>query len=284
VRQPATVTALATSGGRHDCQITSVDFGPATQITAPVVIAAHGSWETGSLPTQPTRPDPRQHDLLAFKAHFHNSRLPSDLMPLLSFPDGYGGMVHTDGGRISLSCCVRRDRLERFQRQAGQSAGEAVLEHILQHNTAARSVLEHAAVDGRWLAAGPIRPGQRACYQHDIFCIGNAAGEAHPVVAEGISMAMQSAWLLADLLLRRRVDVESAAMRRQLGAAYASAWRRHFMPRICAAAIIAHWAMRPRFVGLTLPAIWSCPQILTCGATLSGKVARLHQHEELASR
>ncbi len=29
-----------------------------------------------------------------------------------------------------------------------------------------------------------------------VYPLGNLAGEAHPVIAEGISMAMQSAWLL----------------------------------------------------------------------------------------
>ncbi len=43
------------------------------------------------------RRPPRASDLFAFKAHFTNSALPPDLMPLLAFPGGYGGMVHTDG-------------------------------------------------------------------------------------------------------------------------------------------------------------------------------------------
>ena len=27
-------------------------------------------------------------------------------MPLMVFPGGYGGMVHSDHGRVSLSCCI----------------------------------------------------------------------------------------------------------------------------------------------------------------------------------
>ena len=32
-------------------------------------------------------------------------------MPLLAFPGGYGGLVMSDGGLLSLSCCIRRDVL-----------------------------------------------------------------------------------------------------------------------------------------------------------------------------
>src|SRR5450759_562822 len=117
------------------------------ELTARIVIAAHGSWDTGTLPTQIARPhDPT--DLLAFKAHFTGSGLPKDLMPLLVFPGGYGGMVHTDGGRVSLSCCIRRDQLERCRQRWPQvKAGAAVLAHIQTSCLGVRQVLSRASCD-----------------------------------------------------------------------------------------------------------------------------------------
>ena len=115
-------------------------------------------------------------------------------MPLLAFPGGYGGMVHSDGGRVSLSCCIRRDALERCRERSGnRRAGDAVLHHIQSSCAGVRHALQRATLDQAWLAAGPIRPGIRDRYADGIFRIGNCAGEAHPIVAEGISMAMQSA-------------------------------------------------------------------------------------------
>ncbi|TGR90585.1 monooxygenase, partial [bacterium M00.F.Ca.ET.191.01.1.1] len=77
------------------------------------------------------------------------------------------------------------------------SAAEAVEHHIMATCRGARAALQQACLDGPWLAAGPIRPGIRAGYEKDIFRVGNAAGESHPIIAEGISMALQSGWLLA---------------------------------------------------------------------------------------
>src|ERR1700683_2580756 len=125
-------------------------------------------------------------------------------MPLIAFPGGYGGMVHSDGGRVSLSCCVRRDRLGGLRAgHSSDAAGDAVLSHILDSCRGVRDALEAARRDGPWLAAGPLRPGIRVRGNGGICAVGNAAGEAHPVVAEGISMAMQSAWLLTRRLIAR---------------------------------------------------------------------------------
>ena len=125
-----------------------------------LIIAAHGSWESGSMPTQDLRRPPRASDLFAFKAHFCNSTLPPDLMPLLAFPGGYGGMVHTDRGRVSLSCCIRRDRLEQCRRQWPRArAGEAVLAHIESSCRGVVLALSSAQRDGAWLSSGPLVPG-----------------------------------------------------------------------------------------------------------------------------
>jgi flavin-dependent dehydrogenase len=268
--QPARCTNLESNS---DGAIATIEgaSGQTNEIFAPVVIAAHGSWEIGGLPTQRQTAAPRPGDWLAFKAHFRNTKLPDGLMPLLCFHGGYGGMVHVGEGRASLSCCIQRRQFERLARQAGESAGETVLTHILESCPVLRPVLDGAVVDGAWLAAGAIQPGIRPSYCDGVFAVGNAAGEAHPVVAEGISMAMQSAWLLAERLIAHRRDVCDRSIRERVARSYSAAWRWAFAPRIHAAAAIAHWASRPWLVRAVGPALRTFPALVTCGARLSGK-------------
>jgi flavin-dependent dehydrogenase len=242
------------------------------EVRAPVVIAARGSWEPQRL--APVRPPSRPGDLLGFKAHFRGDGLPGDLMPLIAFPGGYGGMVRSDAGRSSFSACIRRDVLARLGREDG-SAGGVVLHHILTLAPAARPILEGASLDGPWLSAGPIRPGIRGPYRDGLFAAGNAAGEAHPAVAEGISMALQSAWLLAGALARRPDRARSRASREAAALEYAAAWRRSFVPRIRAAALVARWCMSPSARALTLPILRAVPGLLTAGALWSGKAQRV---------
>src|SRR5204863_9431491 len=108
----------------------------------------------------------RANDLFRFKAHFRGAQLPDGLMPLLSFDAGYGGMVRCEDGLVSLSCCIRRGRLERLQRQGNESAAEHVFAHIKRSCPRVVDVLAHATREGAWLAAGPLRPGIRAPYTH----------------------------------------------------------------------------------------------------------------------
>ena len=102
------------------------------ELSAPVVVAAHGSWETGPLPTQLPRAKLRASDLFGFKAHFADSRLPEGLMPLLAFPGGYGGMVHCERGKASISFCLRRDVLTRLRAARAGDAAEVAFGHLMR--------------------------------------------------------------------------------------------------------------------------------------------------------
>jgi flavin-dependent dehydrogenase len=270
VVQPATATGLRRTAEGYACSVAAAR-GSRT-LSARLVIMAHGSWERPVL-TDGRADAHRPSDLLAFKAHFTDCDLPPDLMPLLVFPGGYGGMVHSDGGRVSLSCCIRRDEVQRArQRHPGVPAGDAVLRHIQSACSGARESLNRACLDGGWLAAGPIRPGIRTCYGNGIFHVGNIAGEAHPIIAEGISMAMQSAALLARHLVARQ-DERSAALP-DIGAAYGRDWNASFAPRLRAAAAFAHLTMRPAIAALYVPLLKRFPAMLTLAADVSGKATR----------
>lgn len=272
VRQPWDAQSLTSDGNAFVCRAASTETGETTDISTGTVIAAHGSWEVGPLPTQPTRRRPHSGDLLGFKAHFRNTNLQDGLMPLLCFPGGYGGMVHAEDGLVSLSCCVRRDQLERIQRRERHSDGEAVRTHIEATTPVMRRVLKSTTTEGRWLSAGPIRPGIRAAYEQGIFRVGNAVGEAHPAVAEGITMAFQSARLLVEHLLSRREAVHDAAARDVVGHTYAAEWRKAFAHRVRVSSLVAQWAMRPWLVQSCLPLIRRLPSLLTWGARQSGKI------------
>ena len=268
--QPFKLASLERSGGLHLARIEG-DAGDEA-LSARIVISANGSWERSPL----SDPERRRKgsDLLAFKAHFLGSDLPKDLMPLLMFPGGYGGMAALDGGRVSLSCCIRRDVLARSRsRRPGLPAGDAVLAHIREHCEGVRLALAHAELAGPVLAAGPIRPGMRQAHRDGVFRVGNAAGEAHPIIAEGISMAMQSSWLLGRRLIANREFILAGGDTDRIGESYGRDWRRAFGLRLRAAALFAHLAMHPAGAALAGQVVRAAPFVLTWGARLSGKAA-----------
>ena len=274
--QPWTLSGIAATGGGYDCTIVEKGREQTRHLRSWLIIAAHGSWESGAMPTQALRLPPRPGDLFGFKALFTNSALPLDLMPLIAFPGGYGGMVHTDGGRVSLSCCIRRDQLALSrQRLPRASAGPAVLAHIEASCKGVSSALRAATPQGGWLSAGPLRTGMRSFGSDGIFTIGNAAAEAHPIVAEGISMAVQSAYLLCGGLVAHLDTHRHSAFSRDvldaIRAEYAAAWHRNFSRRLYVAAVFAHMFMRPVSTLVAAGILARAPHLLTWGAQWSGK-------------
>jgi flavin-dependent dehydrogenase len=266
--QPWRLAELRRDGDHHRATLTRGD--ESRELAARAVIVAAGSWERNPA-VDPVTPAHEAPDLLAFKGRFRNAALAQDLMPLIAFPGGYGGMVNTGGGLLSISFCIRRDMLQRCRdAQRDCAAGEAAFRHILASSLGARDALRGAEQEGQWVAAGPIRPGIRRCYNDGMFFAGNIAGEAHPVVAEGISMAMQSAWLLTRALVSNRDDLLNGRSLAHAGLSYGKAWRHAFAMRIRAAALFAKIAMHPKAETAARIAT-RIPQLLTFGARLSGK-------------
>jgi flavin-dependent dehydrogenase len=273
LRQPWSAVEVRRSKDIFVSQLESKATNEKEEIESRVVIAAHGSWGIGPLPTQLTRQTSKRSDLLAFKAYFENSRLPSDIMTMLVFPGGYAGTAGCDSELVSFSCCIRRDKLEDLRRHSmNEKAGEAAFRHIVKSCPWLSEVLPEARLNGEWLATGPIRPGIRQRCKEGIFLVGNAAGEAHPTIADGISMAIQSAWLLAQRLTKSHPHALTDSELRDVARDYNRAWLRAFRLRIRAAEVFAKLALSNETHGLLLPMVRAFPQLLTLGARLGGIV------------
>ena len=276
VLQPWSVQALGGSAGDHRCEIRCVESGEKDTLHAPVLIAAHGSWEALPSGRQSRRFARKPADLFAFKANFSGASLADGLLPVLSFKGGYGGMVVGDQGTLTLACCIRQDRLEACRSAApGLSAGEAVEAMLKRECQGVAEALATARRGGVWLASGPIDPGIRLRDDDPLFRIGNAAGEAHPIIGEGMSMAMQSAWLLCARLLRpaaRKTDTPAPQWARDVRVRYNADWRHHFTSRLRWAAMFAQLAMRPAVCAPLLAGLSYWPSLLTQGARWSGKL------------
>lgn len=270
--QPWKALSIARDERGFVCALQDCESRERKELRARVLVAAQGSWE-GSPIGASRHKDARDGDLFGFKAHFRGSNLPDGLMPLLSFQDGYGGMVHCQDELTSLSCCVGRGRLKRLRQEARAEAGECVLEHIKQSCPAIVPVLDGAVREGAWLAAGPIQPGIRRQYEPGIFFVGNAAGEAHPVIAEGISMAIQAAWMMGRILGPLKARLHDARALDAAGREYSKQWRGAFARRIRASALIAHWAMRPKLVRAMLPVFERWPRAMKWFAKAAGKAS-----------
>jgi len=274
VFQPFAVQSILGTAGAWHCEIRAVESPGLLRLRARVVIDAHGSWE--DLPSdRPRRRLARSaSDLFAFKANFSGATLPEGLISVLALDGGYGGMVVADSGMTTVACCIRRDRLSALRAVApGLRASDAVEAWLQRECAGVRQALHGALRDGPWLATGPLDPGARLDVRDGIFRVGNAAGEAHPILGEGMSMALQSAALLCSHLLGHGSSTApDGATQAGLQHRYVAAWRREFAPRLRLAAVFAHLAMRPYSAAALMKLVQMWPALLTHGARWGGKV------------
>jgi len=268
VLQPWSVQAIEGVPGNWHCRIRAAHADKSSVLRARVAIDAHGSWQELPSARQVQRRTPRGSDLLAFKANFRNADLADGLLPVLALDGGYGGMVVADGGVTTVACCIRRDRLDACRLAApGMRAGEAVETFLRAQCRGVSEALQPATRVGPWLAAGPLDPGTRVDARDGPFRIGNAAGEAHPIIGEGMSMALQSAWLLSQYLLASgKPNGAGMEQQRHVASRYVANWRRQFGPRLLFAAGFAHLAMRPHAAAPLVGLAQAWPGMLTLGA------------------
>jgi len=280
--QPARVRAVRGASGHFECEIQATGkprverLGHATSSLvqqAAVVVDAHGSWDAGPRETVRKARTPRHSgDLFGFKASFANAALPAGLLPVLAFRGGYGGMVVAEGGRLTVAGCIRRDTLQGLRgRLPGATAGDVFEEYLRTSCPGVQVALKGAHRSGSWLSVGPLRLGIRVGAAPGLFRVGNAAGETHPLIGEGMSMALESAFLLANHLIPHTAGEVDPIGWIQIQRAYEAAWRTAFAPRMRVAAAYAHLAMQR---ALSIPAhavLRRWPGLLTRAAQLAGK-------------
>jgi 2-polyprenyl-6-methoxyphenol hydroxylase-like FAD-dependent oxidoreductase len=280
--QPARVRAVRGQSGHFECEIQATDGPRAEHLgsaaapivhRAAVVVDAHGSWDPGPRDTErEARPPPRRSDLFGFKASFAHAALPAGRLPVLAYSGGYGGMVVAEDGRLTVAGCIRRDTLRALRGSLrGLSAGAAFEAYLRSSCPGVQASLEGAERIGAWLSVGPLRLGIRVRDGRGLFRVGNAAGETHPLIGEGMSMALESAFLLTNHLIPHTGCGIDAMRWIQIHRAYEAAWRAAFAPRMRVAAAYAHVAMQPALRVPVHAVLKRWPRLLTRAAAWAGK-------------
>jgi 2-polyprenyl-6-methoxyphenol hydroxylase-like FAD-dependent oxidoreductase len=275
VLQPMQVSGIEGEAGAWRVVIQAPGSQRSRTLRASVAILANGSWEPLASATPAPRALRRGADLLAFKAKYSGTSLSKGVLPVFALGGGYGGMVIAEHDLMTLACCVRRDRLRALRREApGVAAGDVVEAWLLRECAGVRAALRGATRVQAWLAAGPIAPGIRLDDRDGLFRIGNAAAEAHPIIGEGMSMALQSASLLCARLIdaRRIATTPSAVWQRAVQRDYTARWNDQFAVRLRLAAIFAFVAMRPALSAPLMGVLTYWPGLLTFAARRAGKV------------
>jgi flavin-dependent dehydrogenase len=188
------------------------------------------------------RPAPTRD--LGIKAHFAHVDGPRDAIELFAARGCYGGLAAVEADRWNAAFAVPGSRLRAWGGDVGR-----LFDEIVSENASLRLRLRGARQVTDWLAAPLPRFGVASSWSQDIIPLGNAAAALEPIGGEGMGLAMRSAELAADELIRSHRDGHAphvAPMR----ASFDALWR---MRRIaCRAAGVAVSAPRAANFGVRL--------------------------------
>jgi menaquinone-9 beta-reductase len=191
VMRGTAVESLAADGGAWKAELSN-----GRSLRASKVFLATGKHDLRGF----SRPYGRHGDLIGFKMHWRLAPAPvaalHGCMDLFLFPGGYGGVSLVENGAANLCLVVRRSVL----RPLGGWA--ALLAAILKANAQLRSLLNGAEpLWPRPLAISPIPYGHLCGKEDGPWRIGDQAAVIPSFTGDGISIALHSASLAAEMFL-----------------------------------------------------------------------------------
>lgn len=184
---------------------------------------------------QPHRQKPK---LIAFKAHFQNTRVATGACEIYFYRGGYGGLSSIESGQSNLCFIISAEQVKRCD-----SDPERVMREMVMENSRAAYTLGPAVTSSEWLSASWESFGRHSpAPAEGLLAIGDAAAFIDPFTGSGMLMALESGELAAQVILRHRDDLATTA----LAAAYTTAYTEKFYSRLRICSLLRRAAFRPR--------------------------------------
>ena len=234
-------TAEAKGAKRRDGQL--VDDLP----NAKVVVGAWGRWGRFDQKLSRGFVRDRTHRNFGFKRHYRGTH-PSGAIDLYSFRRGYLGVNEVEGGLTNICGLVHASRLS-----GHKGRWDAFVETIRDEEPALNELYaRHEPAQQGFLSSEPVIFRARSAVEGGVFMIGDASGVIDPLTGNGMAMAIQSALLVAPMLVRL---LESPSQRTAIEDEYRRKHRAFFASRIAWSRAVAKLLARPRLLDAALAAV-----------------------------
>jgi flavin-dependent dehydrogenase len=201
--------------------------------------------------------------LVAFKAHFQNTRVAPGACEIYFYPGGYGGLSSIEGGSSNLCFIIGADQVKRCH-----SDPELVMREFVMKNPRAHHTLDSAHTTSEWLSASWEHFGRQSpAPAKGLLAIGDAAAFIDPFTGSGMLMAFESGELAAETILYHRRESNADE---KLAADYVQRYRMRFGSRL-------------RICGLLRRAAFNC-RLTELGVTIFGASERFRNRVARATR
>ncbi|PYF76706.1 NAD(P)/FAD-dependent oxidoreductase [Pedobacter nutrimenti] len=191
---------------------------------------------------------------LAVKAHYTGA-FDEELVALHNFKGGYCGISTIENNLINVCYLTSYEIFKKYrnteEHQRQVLFGNKHLKHFFNHHAMQFSVP---------LTISQIHFGAKETVKDHVLMIGDTAGMIHPLCGNGMAMAIHSAKISAELLLRH--FKEKNFNRIQMEDEYNRLWHQHFAKRLGFGKFLSALLLRPGLSSFASSLISSVPGLL----------------------
>lgn len=169
---------------------------------------------------------------MAVKSHYHHKSFPEDLVALHSFKGGYCGLSKTENESVNV--CY----LATYKSFKQHKDPEVFKESVLRKNPFLDRFFSKAEnLFEKPLTIAQVSFSQKSLVEDHVLMLGDAAGLIHPLCGNGMAMAIHSAKLASESLLKH---LQLKTERKDLEREYETAWKTQFRRRM----IVGKWLQK----------------------------------------
>lgn len=180
--------------------------------------------------------------LVAFKAHFRNTRVAPGACEIYFYRGGYGGLNSIEGGSSNLCFIIGAEQVKRCH-----SDPERVMREFVMQNPRAQHTLDPARTTSEWLSASWEHFGRQSpAPAKGLLAIGDAAAFIDPFTGSGMLMAFESGELAAETILLHRNELNAASLAND----YTDRYRSKFGSRLRICGLLRRAAFNSRLTEL----------------------------------
>ncbi|AWI26471.1 NAD(P)/FAD-dependent oxidoreductase [Flavobacterium pallidum] len=193
------------------------------EMTADIVIGAYGKRSSFDIKLQ-RKFIGQKSPWLAVKSHYKGN-FPDDVVGLYNFEGGYCGISKVENGNLNVCYLADYDTFKKHKN---------ILEYekkVLYKNPSLKHIFENAApVFEKPLSISQISFESKNCVENHILMTGDSAGLIHPMCGNGMAMAIHSAKMASEGILKFCHDPKYS--RSDLESEYTAEWRKNFSKRL----------------------------------------------------
>jgi menaquinone-9 beta-reductase len=191
---------------------------------------------------------------LAVKAHY-SGNFPNDLVGLHNFSGGYCGVSKVENNKINICYLVNYEVFKRYKNI------EEFQSEVIFKNHKLKLIFENSnLIFDKPLTISQISFENKNTVDKHILMIGDTAGLIHPLCGNGMAMAVHSAKIASELILKFMNN--TIGSRKEFEEMYSKEWNNNFKSRIAMGRILSKILLNDTLSSILIKIIATFPFLL----------------------